>query len=126
MKTIKQHEEEYWHIPKIAILPIIGFVIFSFLAIGNFQLIDKNIINEVFKQCEGECVYNLATKDLINIYPIIGEYILISLGIISLVASFKKGYKNLNDIDEGGLIGGLISGLIVGLISGLIQEFDKW
>jgi hypothetical protein len=119
-KSISKHEAQYWHIPKFSILPLLGFILFTFLAIANFHLIDSNVIKEVFKSCEDTCVYNLKSSDLINIYPIIGEYLLISLGIISLIASIKKGYKNLNPYDEVGLIVGLIGGLIVGLISGLI------
>ena len=135
MKNIKQHEEAYWHIPKVAILPIIGFILFTLLAIGNYQLIDKEVVIYTFS-CQENC-NNLISSDLINIYPILGEYILISLALISLVASFKRGYKNLKSYDEeglifgliwgliGGLIGGLIFGLIFGLIWGLIGEFEK-
>lgn len=119
-KTIKQHEQQYWHIPKFSLLPLLGLIIFGLLAYGNFQLIDKNVLTEVFKQCEETCVYNLSTSNLINIYSIIGEYILISLFLISLIALFKGGYKKLKDWNDGGLIVGLIYGLIVGLIVGLI------
>ena len=118
-KNIKQHEEAYWHIPKIAILPILGFILFTLLAIGNYQLIDKEVVSTAFNCSEESC--NLISKDLINLYPILGEYLLISLAIISLIASFKRGYKNLKSYGEEGLISGLISGLIVVLISGLIS-----
>ena len=117
-KTIKQHEENYWHIPKFSILPILGLILFILLAIGNFQLINLEVIKTAFSCERGNC--NLVSSDLINIYPIIGEYILISLALISLVAIFKKGYKNLKKYDEKGLIGGLIISLILGLILGLI------
>jgi len=30
-KTIKQHEENYWHIPKFSILPILGLILFTLL-----------------------------------------------------------------------------------------------
>ena len=121
MKTqTKQHEEKYWHIPKIAILPILALIIFTLLAIGNFQLIDKSVLHKVFKTCENQCEYNLVPSDLINLYPILGEYILISLALISLIAIFKKGYKNLKSYKEDGLILGLILGLIGSLIVGLI------
>jgi len=118
-KNIKQHEEAYWHIPKIAILPILGFILFTLLAIGNYQLINKEVVSTAFNCSEESC--NLISKDLINLYPILGEYLLISLAIISLIASFKRGYKNLKSYGEEGLISGLISGLIVVLISGLIS-----
>ena len=119
-KNIKQHEDKYIHIPKVNLLPLIGLILFILLAIGNYQLIDKEVISEAFKSCEEECVYNLVTSDLKNLYPIIGEYILISLALISLVALFKGGYSELKSYDEEGLIGGLIFGLIGGLIFGLI------
>jgi hypothetical protein len=118
-KTIKQHEEQYCHIPK-SLLPLLGIIIFGLLAYGNFQLIDKEVISEVFKPCGETCVYNLSTSDLINICPIIGEYILISLFLISLIAFSKGGYNKLNKWDDFGLISGLIFGLIFSLISGLI------
>jgi hypothetical protein len=130
MKTkdeLKQHEETYWHIKKFAILPLLGLILFAYLSYLNFGLIDKQVIKEAFNCEKDNC--NLSTKDLINIYPLIGEYILINLGIISLVAFFKRGYNNLKKYKEegliGGLIGGLIWGLIGGLIWGLIGEFEK-
>ena len=119
MKTINKHEEQYWHIPKFSILPILGLILFISLAYLNFFLIDTNTIRISFKCNADSC--NLIPSDLINIYPIIGEYILICLIIISLVALFKKGYRNLKRFDEKGLIFGLISGLIIGLIFGLIS-----
>jgi len=120
-KTTQQHEEQYWHIPKFNILQILGLIIFSLLAIGNLQLIDKEVLHEVFSQdtCKKDLPCNLVPHDLINLYPIIFEYILISLSLISLVALFKGGYSKLKRYDENGLI----VGLIVGLIGGLIQEF---
>ena len=119
-KTIIQHEEKYWYIPKFSILPLIGLILFTLLAIGNFQLIDKSVLKEVFKHCGDNCVYDLIPNNLINLYPILGEYILISLALINLVASIKRGYKNLKPYNKDGLIVGLIVGLIFGLIGGLI------
>jgi len=118
MKPIKKHEDKYWHIPKVNIIPLIGLIIFILLSIGNFYLIDKSVVVEAFNCERDNC--NLQSSDLINLYPILGEYILISLSIISLVALFKGGYKNLKSYDEEGLIFGLIGGLIGGLIIGLI------
>ena len=117
-KNIKQHEEAYWHIPKIAILPILGFILFTLLAIGNYQLIDKEVVSTAFNCSEESC--NLVPSNLINLYPILGEYLLISLAIISLIASFKRGYKNLKSYGEEGLIFVLIVGLIFVLIVGLM------
>ena len=104
-KIIKQHEDNYYHIPKVSLLLLLGLILFTLLAIGNYQLIDKLIIKEVFKSCEETCVYNLIPSDLLILYPIIMEYILISLSFISLVAIFKRGYKKLKSYSEGGLIG---------------------
>ena len=120
--NIKQHEDKYWHIPKLALLPLLGFIVFTLLAYGNYLLIDKQVIATAYNCEKDNC--NLTAHNLINIYPIIAEYLLISLAIISLIAIFKKGYKNLKSYDEKGLIFGLIvcliSGLILGLIFGLI------
>ena len=106
-KPIKHHEDKYYHIPKVNLLPLLGLIIFILLAIGNFQLIDKAVIKEVFKSCEDTCIYNLISNNLINIYPIIAEYILISLALISLISLFKGGYNNIKSYNENGLIGGL-------------------
>ena len=119
-KIIKQHEDNYYHIPKVNLLPLLGLIVFTLLAIGNYQLIDKSIIKEVFKNCEEICVYNLIPLNLLILYPIILEYILISLSFISLVAIFKRGYKKLKSYNKGGLTWGLIVGLTWGLIVGLI------
>ena len=59
--------------------------------------------------------YNL--EQLIIIYPIIFEYVLVSLTIICFASCFKK----LKRYDEKGLFCGLIGGLIWGLIWGLID-----
>jgi hypothetical protein len=119
---IKKHEDNYYHIPKISLLPLLGLILFTLLAIGNYQLIDKNILTEAFSNetCLQGKPCNLTPPDLIILYPTIGEYILISLAFISLIAIFKKGYKNIKKYEENGLIVGLIGGLIVGLIVGLI------
>ena len=120
--NIRKHEEAYWHIPKIALLPILGLIIFSLLAWGNYNLIDKEVLHQIFSQdtCYKDKPCDLTSQDSINIYTIIIEYILISLALISLVASFKRGYNNLKSYEEYGLIFGLIAGLFFGLFSGLI------
>jgi len=118
-EQIKVHEDEYYHIPRLALLPVLGFIVFSLLSIGNYQLINKEVIKVAFT-CVDECNV-LKLNDLMNLYPIIAEYILISLAIISLVAVFKGGFNNLKPYDKKGLIEGLILGLIIGgLIGGLI------
>ena len=114
-KQIKQHEDKYWHILKLVLLPLLGVIIFSLLAYKNYLLIDKQIINSAFL-CSENC-NKLVVHDLLNLYSIIVEYILIVLALISLVAMFKKGYTNLKTFKERGLIYVLIIGLIIGLIS---------
>ena len=110
-KQLKQHEQKYWHIPKFAILPIIATLFFGFLAYMNLKLIDWNVIKTAFACSNESC--NLIPNNLINMYPIIGEYVLISLIIISFAAIIKNGFNNLKSYNEGGLIVSLIGGLIV-------------
>jgi hypothetical protein len=116
-RTIKEHEDRYIHIPKFNLIPLLGTMIFGVLAWLNLYLIDWEFIKYVFT-CEKECI--IPYSALINIYPIIGEYILLSAMLISLVALFKGGYTKLKAYKDEGLIDGLIIGLIAGLISGLI------
>jgi len=114
-ETINQHENKYWHIPKFAILPLAGLIIFGLLAWGNLYLINWQEIKVAYECTKDNC--SLTASALINIYPMIGEYLLICLSLVSLIASIKKGYKNLKSYNE--------EGLIVGLIGGLIEEFEK-
>ena len=116
---IKKHTKRYVHIPVINLIPLLGVFIFGILSYLNLKLIDWNLIKIVFSSNEIFKEYTFHYSQLINIYPIIAEYILISCIIISLVALFKGGYKYLNK-DKNGLIVGLIAGLIFGLIFGLI------
>jgi len=118
-QMIQQHEEEYTHIHKGSILAIAGAVLFAILAYLNLYFIDWDVINLVFSCKESECS-SLVANDLINIYPLIGEYVLISLLIISLAAIFKGGYSKLKSFHKRGLIAGLIVSLISGLIWSLI------
>jgi len=122
-KEIRKHQQEYWYIKKINLLPLLGLILFVFLAIVNFNLINNEQVSFVFN-CEGLECQQIDSSYLINLYPIIGEYIFISLSMISLVALIKGGFNKLKRYKDSGLIigliGGLISGLIIGLISGLI------
>ncbi len=102
----------------LLIVGSVGAIIYSILSYLNLKLIDWNVIKTAFDCTKDNC--NLIPSNLINIYSIIGEYILISLAIISFVAMFKRGYSNLKSYNDKGLIGGLIVGLIIGLIGGLI------
>ena len=128
-KTMKKHEEQYIHIKKPTWKEFGKFtsiLLTTFLSIVNFFLIKTIYIKEnlgyIFANKEELINYSPKFFDLMILYPILAEYILISLTIILIVSCFKK----LNKYDEEGLIfgltGGLIVGLIVGLIGGLIVE----
>jgi hypothetical protein len=116
-RTIKEHEDRYIHIPKFNLIPLLGTMIFGVLTWLNLYLIDWEVIKYVFT-CEKECIIHYSA--LINIYPIIGEYILVALMMVSIVALFKGGYTKLKAYKDEILIAGLICGLIIGLIFGLI------
>ena len=118
--NIKKHEQQYWHIPKFSLLPVLGLIVFTLLSIGNFMLIDMDIVKTAFSCEKDNC--NLVLADLIVLYPIVMQYILIVSVIISLIALFKGGYNKLKSYKDKGLTGGLILGLIVGLIVELIVE----
>lgn len=120
---LKLHTKKYIHLPKPSLKGLGKFnlaIIFTLLSYFNLKLIlkiweDYNL-GYVFAP-ESELVnYTPKFADLIVSYPLIGEYIFISLTIIFTVSMFKelKGY------DERGLIYGLIRGLISGIIIGLI------
>ena len=117
---LKKHEEQYIHIPRPAIFPFIGLIIFSILSYLNLKIIDWNVIKIIFYDEEVIRNIQLNSGNLINIYPLLGEYILISLSLISLIAIFIGGYRSLKSSNEAGLIDGLIIGLLIGLIGGLI------
>jgi len=119
-KQLNNHTKSYIHIPKLSLLPLLGIIIFGFLSYINLKLIDWELIKVVFSSEETIKNYSFQLINLINIYPLIGEYILISLTIISLVALFKGGYNKLKSYEEEGLIPGLFGGLIFGLIFELI------
>ena len=120
---LKLHEKKYIHIPMpswkgFSKLCLILFT--AFLSIVNFILILRiwNDYNLGYVFVDESELINYAPRfaDLIVLYPLLGEFILISLTIILFVSLFKE----LKSYDEEGLIGGLIFGLIGGLIGGLI------
>ena len=95
-------------------------IFLGFLSYFNFKLIlnfwENYNLGYVFAK-ESELInYSPKFADLIVLYPLVEEFILISLIIICFVSIFKK----LKDYNEMGLISGLIFGLIFGLINGLI------
>ena len=117
---IKQHEKIYIHIPFSwqAIGRFFAFIGSISLAIANFFLI---IFTWNLLELKGLDIIDITGfHQLLIIYPLIGEYVLVGLSIICLVAMIKGGFDKLKSYKEVGLIGGLIYGLIAGLIGGLI------
>jgi len=120
---IKLHTKKYIHIPMpswkgFGNLCLTGLM--AFLSIVNFMLIlriwkDYNL-GYVFASKEEIINYAPKFADLIILYPLLGQFILIGLTTILIVSLFKK----LNSYDDDGLIVGLIVGLMYGLIFGLI------
>ena len=123
MKTLKQHEQKYYHIPKVKFkllglfLLVLTITIFwVYLSITKFGLF------EVFG-LEPEQI----TRDNLQVIPdLIFNYLLISFTFICLVALIKGGFDKLKSFDDEGLIVGLIAGLIGGLIGGLIVGLIYW
>ena len=133
---IKEHEKKYIHIPFSW-----GFISRLFAFLGSVVLVMCNFFLlisvwttyniSVFFGTNEEIIANKALisfKQLVILYPVFGEYILIGLSMICLVALIKGGFDKLKRYDEDGLIIGLIFGLIVGLtgslIGGLSEEFN--
>ena len=120
---LKLHEKKYIHIPMpswkgFGKLCLTLFT--AFLSVVNFMLIlriwnDYNL-GYIFADKSELINYTPKFADLIVLYPLLGEFILISLTTILFVSLFKK----IKSYNENGLILGLILGLISGLISGLI------
>ena len=115
-KTLKKHEQEYIHIPKpnskwFCRLGLLCLTVF--ISITNFFLIKSFWIKEnlgyVFAEDSGLINYTPKLFDLMILYPILAEFIFISLIVILVVSLFKK----LKRYDKEGLIGGLIVGLIL-------------
>jgi hypothetical protein len=118
---IKEHEKNYIHIPFSyrVLWTLVGLTITGFLAFWNWILM-INIGNHfnVWKMLNKEAEQNVL--QLIILYPMIGEAILILLFMIGMFSLF---YKNkIQQIIENlivGIILGLIYGLIVGIILGI-------
>ena len=122
---IREHEQ--LHRPnKNLWKELLGFIVSLCLAIANFFL----IINTWKLLGLGDLTEEHLTSlsQLLICYPLVFEYVFISLTIICFVAIHKNGFENLKKYNEEGLIYcliyGLIGGLIVGLIGGLIGEFN--
>jgi len=126
---LKNHVDDYIHIPKPRVqqvLAFFGMLFFGALSYLNFILMIS--IGEIFKvgilinSLTPELEYS-SWKQLIIFYPIIGEYVLISLTIICLGALFKGGFDKLNSFNKYGLMSGQIVGLMGGIILGLFLGF---
>ena len=119
-KKLEQHTKRYIHIPFswksiglfFAFIGSLGLAIANFfLIISTWKMLKLGPLNE-------ESITGF--HQLLIIYPLIGEYILIGLTLICLVALIKGGFDKVKRYGEEGLIIGLIGGLIAGLIGGLI------
>ena len=109
------HTKKYIHIPRPSLKGIGKFslmIVCAFLSYLNFMLILR------FSE---DCDF-LNWIDLIILYPIVGEFILISLTIVLGISLFKK----LKSYDEEGIIYCLCYVLILGLMGGLILGFVSW
>ena len=114
-KTIKKHEEEYYHISKERVKYIFFTLILVLLCIGMYNVLISSWNFLGLKYLKQEIFHSY---QLVIIPSIVLGYILISLTICSFVSIFKK----LKSYKDDGLIYGLIWGLIWGLIGGLIIE----
>ena len=117
---IKQHERKYIHIPFSwkAIGRFLAFLGSVCLAIANFFLIISTWNMLGLKSLSETQDYSFS--QLLIVYPLIGEYILVSLTIICLTALIKGGFDKLKSYKKEGILFGLILGLIIGLLFGLI------
>ena len=134
---IQQHRKDCLHIPfSWKRLGLFGSTLLSgLLAYLNFILLI--FVGKAFKVwallgAESGIEAFSHWSQLIICYPLIGEYILISITIICLIALIKGGFDKLKSVNDNGLIFrlifdlifGLIFGLIVGLMGGLSAEFE--
>ena len=124
-KEVKQHKEEYYHIPKGEIKFIFISLLLLILLIGSIYVTYHSWIFlglEDLSCSEEMCNYEI--QQLLILPLLILDYIIISLTIINFISIFKKlkSYSKIVLISGliYGLIGGLIYGLIYGLIGGLI------
>jgi hypothetical protein len=120
-EKISQHTRSYIHIPFswsgigrfFALLGSIGLVIANFLLLISVGYTYK--VWELLGSSEPQEAYH-SFSQLIILYPLIGQYLLIGLAFVCLIALIKGGFKKY---EEGGLIAGLIFGLTAGLIVGM-------
>jgi len=104
-KTVIEHEQQYWHVPKFSLLSLAVFLFFSGLAWLNFGLLD-------WSWFDVEVARSLTFANFPMVYVFIAEYVYVALAVISFVAMLKGGYGKLKPLTEEGLVWGLIAGLI--------------
>jgi hypothetical protein len=137
-RKITNHTKGYIHISWAGIGRFLALLGSAALAVLNFILIISTW--EMLKLENLDELYITGFHQLLILYPLIGEYILIALTIICFVALLKGGFSKLKSFEEEGiiysfiisliisfiisLIISLIFGLIFGLIISLIEEFD--
>jgi len=123
-KSVKNHENKYWHIPKFKIRLLALFLLSIAITIGySFIFIEVwklHSISSIFSCVDVECI-QIPFSSLGFIPHIFFAYFLISSIFITLAALIKGGFNKLKSYYEGGLIYGLMVCLIFGLICGLID-----
>ena len=108
-----EHEERYWHVPKLCLWPLVGLLAFGFLAVANFGLLDWSWLDV-------EMARGFVFSDLVLVYPFFGEWLFVAGFFVSLAALVKGGYGKLKPFSEEGLVVGLVLGLVWGLVVGLV------
>ena len=95
------------------------------LAILNFMLLTSMWKTLEIGKLLAEETPIATFNQLTIIYPLIANYITISLIFICLTASIKGGFDKIKSYKDKGLIFWLIIWLIIGLIIGLIEEIEE-
>ena len=123
-RSIKTHTTRYIHIP------------FSWPAIGLFFLLLASLVLSIanifliISVGHDYGVWGLlknpeeayhSFSQLIIVWPLLGEYLLIGLFFVCLTALIKGGFNKLKRFNEDGLFFGLFVGLHFGLFSGLFS-----
>ena len=121
--TLQNHKDNYIHIPKPSSVVIGKFfclIGLLFLNYFNFRLIitiyNYFDMGYIFATAEEVINYTPEFIDLIIIYPIFFQYLL----VISFVILFVSMFKKLKSYNEKGLVFGLVFCLILGLLAGLL------
>lgn len=126
---ISKHTRRYIHIPfsweKIgrffAFLGSIGLAIAHF-----FLLVSVGYTYKVWELLSSNEPQETYFSQFIIFYPLIGQYLLIGLVLVCLVALIKGGFKKIKGYKEDGLIFWLLIGLIVWPILGMFAGPIAW